>query len=438
MWQKLQGITGRILNSNTVSVAASQYIAVSIGFFYNLVLARSLGPSEYGTVALVMAYPTLIWTFLSVKPMTVTAKYIAQFRTSRQPLEILSICKVSYGLDLLSAILTVIIVLVSGRWVVINIYKMPSLYWLTVGYSFEFLFLALVGTSQAILSSWNKFRWLSIFTILSKVITFVLVLPCLLNNLGVPGVILGTVAGELLTGLAIFCLATYLMYRQCMGFWWQSSFNQLTLISKEVSGLFSWNYLLVTLTGLTAQVPLMLLGRYRSVEEVGYYRLATSLVTASSYLEKAIGQVLYPTLCSRLVNENWVKIRKSLKQLTLERGIPLSLFLFLAILLIPTLIQELFGNYYIPMIRGTQIMILATAIRTCFYWLNPCYYALGKIKLWTKGYSVYAAFTLCGAWLLIPQAGFYGWSYIFSFSTIGFIFLMLFLLLRYQNELFCL
>lgn len=431
VWQKLQVIRSNLLNSNTLSVAASQYIAVSIGFLNNLVLARILGPSEYGTVALVMAYPTLIWTFLSVKPMTVTAKYIAQFRTSKKHEKILGICQLSYGFDLFSAIITFIIVLVSGKWVVINIYQMQSLYWLTVGYSFYFLFVALVGTSQAILSSWNKFRWLSVFTIVSKAITFVLVLLGLLNNLGVPGVILGTLAGELLTGLAIFGIATYLMYREGMGFWWQSSFNQVTLISQEVSSLFSWNYLFVTLTGLTAQVPLMLLGRYRSVEEVGYYRLATSLVTASSYLEKAIGQVLYPTLCSRLVNEKWEKIRQSFKKLTLQRGIPLSLFLFLAILLIHPLLPKLFGNHYIPMIKGTQIMILATAIRTWFYWLNPCYYALGKIKLWTKGYSIYTACTLGLSWLVIPQAGFYGWSYIFSFSTIGFIVCMLWFL---KNE----
>ena len=66
------------------------------------------------------------------------------------------------------------------------------------------------------------------------------------------------------------------------------------------------------------------------------------------------------------------------------------------------------------MITGTQLMMAGTAITTIFFWVNPCYYAWGKIKFWTQAYSIYTALSIGLAWFFIPEWGFFGWSWIYS------------------------
>src|SRR3989344_3141010 len=87
-----------IVNS-AATFAVSQYTAAGLGFFATVVAARILGPIDYGVAALVMAYPLLIWSFVGIKSVSVTTRYISSFRAAGRNEEIRSICKLGYGLD---------------------------------------------------------------------------------------------------------------------------------------------------------------------------------------------------------------------------------------------------------------------------------------------------------------------------------------------------
>lgn len=63
-------------------MAASQYAASGLGFLETVVVARLLGPSDYGIGALVMGYPMLLWSFVGTKSVSVTTRYIVSFRAT--------------------------------------------------------------------------------------------------------------------------------------------------------------------------------------------------------------------------------------------------------------------------------------------------------------------------------------------------------------------
>ncbi len=147
-------------------LAGSQYIAAAIGLLTNVIAARMLGPSDYGVTALVMAYPTLLWSFVGIKSVSVTTRYIASFRAAEKNDELESICKIGFSLDFLVALVAFVLVGVTGWWVASSIYNMPQLSWLMVGYAASFPFYSLTGTSLAILSSWQRFRWLAVFQVI--------------------------------------------------------------------------------------------------------------------------------------------------------------------------------------------------------------------------------------------------------------------------------
>ncbi len=133
---------GLVRNGCRQSIAAdallltvSQYAAGAIGLLMTVLTARLLDPAAYGTVALVISYPTILWTFLSFKPISVVIRYLAEFGTTGQRNRILSMCKLGYGIDLVAALAVLIVVGATGAWVTGNIYHNPDLMWLMLGYA---------------------------------------------------------------------------------------------------------------------------------------------------------------------------------------------------------------------------------------------------------------------------------------------------------------
>jgi O-antigen/teichoic acid export membrane protein len=401
-------------------LAISQYVGAVIGFLTNIFAARILGPIEFGSAALILTYPMLLWSFLSFKPVTVTIRYIAGLRASGKRSELISICKVGYTLDLLTSTAVSILILTTSWWVADHIYKLPDVSWLIVIYGVSLPFFSLIGTSHAILSSWQYFHWLSIFQIMEKLITLFLVLGFLSFGLGIPGMIIAIAIGHSINGIIMLITATRLLYLDGYGFWWKGSFSITTSLRKELISFFSWNYFFVTLVGVVGQVPIILLGRIRGPEEAGFYRLATSLMTAGSYLEGSLRRVVYPNLSARWAKGEINSIRDSLKRWTLKGGLPVGILLILVTSLLPIFIPMVFGPSYSPMVTGAQIMMLGAAGSAVFFWLNSFYYASGRIVQWAKAYSLYTFLVIGLGWFCINQWGFVGMAAVIAVGKILF------------------
>lgn len=389
-------------------LTVSQYIATGLGFFTTAIAARLLGPVEYGMATMVMAYPTILWTFAAVKAISVTTRYISSFRATGRSDDLKSICKLGYGVDLAIAVATFGLVSATSWWVARNVLNVPDMAWLMVAYAASLPLSSFEGTSLAILSSWQEFRWLARLQILNKGITLLAILSLLSTGWGVPAVVLGTALGQAADGLMLASVATYVLYRDGVGFWWNTSLGNVAPLRKELTAFFAWNYLIVTLSGLVAQIPLMMLGRFRGPEEAGFYRLATTLTTASSYLESSLRQIAYPVLSARWGAGERAQLSCTLKRWTLRGGLPAGGLLLLVIPLVAIVIPMTFGPSYTPMVLGTQLMMVASAVSVVFFWLHSAYYVSGGIAIWTKAYGLYTVFVVGLAWFCIERWGFLG------------------------------
>lgn len=389
-------------------LAASQYVATGLGFLTMVVAARLLGPTEYGVAAIVMAYPTLLWSFVGVKSVSVTTRYIASFRATKRNDELKGMCKLGFLLDFIVSLAALFLVTVTGWWAAQHIFSMPEIPWLMVAYAVSFPFFSLTGTSWAILSSWQQFRWLAGIQVFDKGITLVLVLSLLFAGFGAPGMILGIAVGHVTVGLVMTALATATVYRDGLGLWWKTPVGNLAPLRKELGAFFGWNYLMVTFGGLMVQIPLILLGRLRGPEEAGFYRLATSLMNVGSYLEASLGRVAYPIFSSRWAVGHREGFKSTLKRWTLRGGLPVGTFLLLTVPLLPLGIRMAFGAGFEPMVLGAQVMMGSAAISAVFFWLHSFYYASGRIGQWTKVYGIYTVLVLGLAWFCIQRWGFSG------------------------------
>lgn len=402
----------------------SQYIAAGLSFITTIVVARILGAEGYGRVSLIMVYPSLLWSFLGIKSLSVTTRYISSFRSTGRNEEIKSICKLGYGVDFFVSLVTFIIVSVTAGWVVQYIHLPSQKAWLMVIYAASFPLFSLAGTSWAIFSSWGMWRAISALQILDKIITFIIVLGFLLSGFRVAGVVLGTAISQIIFGLLMASIATYILYRDGFGLWWRTSLNSIVSLRKELTAFLGWNYLLVSLNGFIAQIPLIILGYLRGPKEAGFYRLAVSLTMIGCYLESSLGKVIYPILSVYCSEGEYENLKKTLKRWTLQGGLPIGILLLLIVPLLPIMVPVLFGSSYEPMILGVQIMMVASVVGIVFFWLLQFYYASGRIALWTKGYAIYTTIVIGLGWFCIRRWGFSGLAILVSMSKLVFTLVM--------------
>lgn len=409
------------LASDGVFLVSAQYIAACLGFLTSIVAARWLGPSEYGIAILVMAYPSLLWSFIDTKSVFVITRYVASFRATGRKEELRSICKLGYGMDLLVSIMAFALVGATGWWAARFMVDTSGIFWLMIVYAASFPFSSLTGTSWAVLSSWQRFRWLAGFQILDRGITFIVVVALLSIGLGAPAIVLGTAVGHVTHGVVVVAAAGYVLYRDEIGPWWKAPLGNVAPLWKELSAFFGWSYLIVTFNGIMGQVPLLLLGSLRDPREAGFYRLATSFMTVGSYLEASLGRIAYPIISARWSAGDREKLKYTMKRWTLCGGIPAGFLVLLTIVLIPILVPVVFGPAYSPMTLGTQVMMVGTAVSAVSFLLTQFYYASGRIDLWTKAYGLYTALVIGLGWFCIQRWGFFGLASLVGLGKVLFI-----------------
>lgn len=416
-------------------LTVGQYIAAALNILTNIMMARLLGPTDYGLIALVVAFPTIVWSFAGIKSISVITRYVAAFRATGAPERLKGVVKLGYALDVGASLLAFILVAISARWVAGYFYGRPYLSWLMVAYTASFPLFSFAGGSWAVLLSWECWRLLAVLEVLHPLMKLCLVIGFILLGWGVAGAVIGMAITQATIGIIMVVTATYLLLREGVGLWWRASWKPINEIKGELTKFFGWNYLLVTLSGLVSQIPLMLLGRFRGPEEAGFYRLAMNIVTVASYAKSSLGKVTYPILSAQWAEGNQKAIFASVKQWTLKAGMPLGGVYILLVPLLPIFVPLLFGSNFHSVTLPAQIMMIGQGISAFVFWLNPFYYASGQIGVWVKGYTLYTATIVLVGAFVASYWGVVGLASLAAFVEVTFSAGMLALVPRLSNAL---
>jgi O-antigen/teichoic acid export membrane protein len=415
-WSGAKRVFRNPIALNTMPIAGASFIGAAIGMATNVVAARLLGPTDFGLVVIITTYPTLLGALFGVKSSSISTQYIAKFRATGKSAELLTICKFGYVLDLLVAIVTMSLVALTGSWVAEKFFDIAGTGWLMFAYSMSFLSWPLLGTSVAVLSSFERFGWLAGVHILGKMIECVVVIALLFAGFGVTGFVLGVAASNILVGLVALQLASLALKREAFDSWWRASLTEITQFRKELVGLFRWNYVELTFSGLLEHVPLMLLGILRGPADAGFYRVARSMVMACSYLEAAMSKVAYPLLASISATKGLEELNAQVKRWTLTVGLGVGAAVLLVIPLLPFIITTVFGHQYSPMVLGVQIMTIACAINAICFWLYGYFYASQNVAFWTKAGVIHTLVVIVLAGFVINHWGYLGMA---TLGTVG-------------------
>ena len=403
-------LLGRKFVQNVGDLAIANVVGAALSFTQGILVARWLGPELYGVAALVMSYPSLIYTFFDARSGEMSVKYLSEFQARNERDRVLAICKLGYLVDLALVSFAFLLVALSAHWAAQNIANRPEAALIIIIYTMGFLPRSLVGTSRAIFTVLGRFRVIALVDTLMTLLRVVLVLGLVFSGWEVAGVVWGNTIVMIATGLLYGSLAWVLMLRTWGGSPLHGNLRALDGRGGEILRFLVYTDLNALVGIIPKQLDVILVGYFRGSMEVGYYKLAKSLSAAVGYLAGPLQSVTYPELV-RLTNlKNRQLLCQKVRRLALEVGLPLGGIALVGSLLTPFILPLLVGDDYLPAIAAAQILFGGSAIWLACFWIRPLYIAQGNLRLWLAITTSVVALSAISYPLIIPRWGYLGLS----------------------------
>lgn len=351
----------RRFSRDVIGVFNSNVFSILAGFAASIVLARLLGPEEYG-----------IFMALVIIPMIVVSLTNLGIRGSA----IFHVGKKKHNHDQLVSSVIVLLLIASALGIVIS----ALAYWIYDGPSFTPLMIGLVlmvipgrlaiiyfggvflGNDE--ISKANQMNWITNALNLLLIILLVWVLKA-----GIIGAVVAFLASAAM-------VAVYGLFLLGRSFRIRLRFHKKIIISLLRLGiLFSVSFFILQ---LNYRIDILLIEKLRDTAEVGIYSIGASVAEQLWQLPLAIGIVVF----SRTANARDQAEMKETTGVLLRLSFLFSLLLAVAMFfLVPVLVPLIFGQAYHESIRIIQLILPGIIMVVMFRILSGHLAGLGRPEI---------------------------------------------------------
>jgi O-antigen/teichoic acid export membrane protein len=421
LWRAFRAkVTGGRFVRDVGVLTIAKCAGASLSFLQGIVVARWLGPELYGTAALVMVPPSLVYAFFDARSAEVIVKYLSEFHARGERTRALAMCQLGYMADLAIASVMFLTVLTTAPWVARSVVRHPEAAGLMVIYAAAYVPHALAGTAYATLAVLGRFPVIAWVDTFLTVLRVALVLGLVLRGWQVAGVVWGNAVAMTATGLLYGTIAGVLMRRTWGAPPPQGSWHALKGYRREIFGFLAYNDLNALIAMIPKQLDVVLLGYFQSPTEVGYYKLAKRISGVMDYLVRPLQSVAYPELARLWGLGSRQALRRKVWRLAVLLGLPLGLAAVVATPLITSWLPVIVGHAYRPAATAVQLLLPGSAVYLAFFWLRPLFLARAWIKEWTNFTVLFALCNLAGWLIIVPRHGYVGMSawWLFSMTAV--------------------
>jgi O-antigen/teichoic acid export membrane protein len=434
-------------------LTVANFLGAVLNFVQGILVARWLGPELYGLAALVMTYPSVVHAFFDARSSDASVKYLGEYHGRGERERALAMCKLGYAVDLAIACvaflvlvftagfaaqsighhppiaglmvfyvaaliprsivgtstmildilgrfplavacLAFLVLVLTARLAAQSIAYAPAVVGLMILYGAALIPRALVGTSNAVLTTLGRFPFIAWIEILTTVIRTVLIVGLVLAGWQVAGVVWANTVAATAAGLLYGTVAWVLIRRAWGGSIFQADLKVLKGGCRQIFAFLAYNDLNALVGMIPKQLDFVILGYFRGPTEVGYYKLAKSISGMAQYLTGPLRSVTYVEL-ARLwgLGQRQAFSRKA-RSLAICIGLPLGVFALLGGALMSLAVPLLVGEIYIPAVQATQLLFIGSAILLAFFWLGPVYLAKGHVR---QRFVIGSSVTVCFA-----------------------------------------
>ncbi len=402
--RRLWDVAGELLRSRFLRdsgwMAASSVSALVSGLLFAWGFGRLAGPAVLGLLTLTQRVVEFVLVLIDLRLDEGLTRAVITYREAGQPGRGLSAILVAYGVDLALGVLALGVILFWVAPFASSYYQQPGLAALIRLYTLG-MFLGTVNSSGiGVLQAFHRFREIGILFTLASVTELLFPLAAWGLGWGLTGVVGGLAASLLCYSTGLSWLTWRLVKTEYRGV-------RPVAVRETARDLLRFGGV-VTLSGAmkTAfrNLDVLILGRFASSAQVGYYRVAMSYGNTVGFFAGPMGSVLFPKLTGYAVAGNWEKFREVNRRLIgwmLAASLPLGAG---AVLLAPWLIPLVLKEAYAPALPAVTWIVLTAVLTNVSCYLRPAIVAVGRpgISVWTN--ALMAVALAWAAWILAPRS----------------------------------
>ena len=383
------------------SELAGQILTTILGAALILLLARLLGPEQYGLLFLVISILTFAQIFSEAGVANSGARYIAEYK-ERDPSQIPHILRISFGYNLVTIVI-VVAVLVAGRHYFAGLFGESELAVLLLYGVLFVIFGTFVRYVRVVLQGFEKIELSATIHVLIVLCRFVFAIGLVLLGYGVWGAFAGYIISFVLVSILGLALLYIRFYRTKK----TDTPVEQTLrkrIAEYTLPLTATN----TARALDLHIDTILVGFFLNPASVGFYVLAKQITQFLETPAYAVGFSLAPTFGAEKARNN-VERPSQIYETSLTYSLLVYLPAAVGLILVaePT-IRYVFGMAYLGAVPVLQVLALYVVFRAITTITENSLDYLGRararaiIKIPTVGLNIVLNI------LLIPRLGIIG------------------------------
>jgi len=397
-------VLGRVA-ANSAWLLGSNGVVVAASFAQGIILARTLGASRYGVLALVIGLVAVVQQLLDSRIWEAAIKFVVEFRTKGDPVGAAAVVKLCYLVDALVGVAAGAVLIWTADWTARLFVGGEGAADAIRLYAVSTVVAIPVATSTALLRVANRFRWLAYQTAAEMVVRLgaVAAVVVLVGARIVP--VLWAYLLAAAVGTAVLAILAAAASRE-LGLppWGHAPLRVLREDLRRILGFVAYSNLSGTSRLVTARADVLVLGLFAGTRSVGLYRLARTVSDPLAGLFNSIYQAVYPEM-SRMVHE---------RDFDRVRGLSERMKRMIATLVIPAcIVVTLTAGWVVPWVFGAGFSGAVPLVRimvwqlvwTPYLWLPGLLLAMGRARLVAAVNGLDALDYMLLLFLLVPAFG---------------------------------
>ncbi len=344
-------------------------------FIQSIIVTRTLGVEEYGIWGIVVAFCQTIKAFLSFTTLNPLTRYFVEYKKQENTDLLKLLIATALLTDLIvNLIILVFIIALSG--LVVDILgsgeKSLPIYWFYSGIVF---FTFIEATWYTVNRDLKKFKLLAIFpSALAFSRLILLIILWVLNALNLTSFVIVNLLVSFVQFIMKFWNLKHNLSQEYQIDLWNLPWKSCWKKRQKLSGFWQFmkiTYLSTCLSTFMKNADVLLLGYYQTVEEVGIYRLAKSLISLIRALLDSLSSVIYQDFNEVIIAKQWQSLKRGLIRIT-KLWLPTMLtIILLAIFTAKPIIQLVYGEKFAISAIPFNILFLGVGLQISFFWLAP-------------------------------------------------------------------
>lgn len=391
------GFLRYITSTNTFRQSSVTFSSIAVngilGALFYIIVARSLGPYDFGLLAISLAILTLVADVADLGINSGIVRFVNKYIKESEEVA-LRFLKLALEIKVFVSIFIIILGWVLAPYLASLIFKKEELTWplrlVFIGVFGMQLFSFSTTTFQAFQRFWS---W-SMLQISSNGIRLLIIMILLTFGLL-------NLQNTLLTFMVIpffgFAVSLFILPRRII------TVSDEKNVAGQLFHYSKWIAISTVITATSSRLDTLISARLLQTAEVGYYAAANQLVLVVPQIVAALGTVLAPKMASLITKKEIIEYLKKTQVFVLALAI-IGLFTApLIVFLIPVIYGNAYSNHVPQLFFILLVAMLVFLISVPIHGAINYYFAYPKLFTYLSlGHFVIAG---VGGWVLISQYG---------------------------------